>query len=397
VTRATQPAADLEIDGPHATARPATAALLWAAANPFPRPSAIRSALDAEVDTDLLGRAAVEQWVAPLVWHALNLAGCAHRVGAAAGPLRANAARASACAHFLPLALELGVAPLTSEGLQPLVLKGAALAGRYPDLYLRPMGDIDVLLPRDRHRAAIAALQRAGWSVTIPITRLRHDTTLMHPDVPTLSLELHAGLDRWFERSTRIDDRALWHRRRPATLAGTEAYTLAVEDELIVLAAHAGKPFHCFDRLLWFADLAVVIGTAGGNGGVDWDLVMRRAREQRASTVMAVALAQARRAGAEVPPQLLEALPSRGWRLTVLAPLLEAEWPLSAPDDVTRRHARYALCETWPRRLRMFVGETPYEPLRLQPALIARRIWMASFGLQRLRQQSRRPATRDRG
>ncbi|HXA42023.1 MAG TPA: nucleotidyltransferase family protein [Candidatus Solibacter sp.] len=366
-----------------------TARLLWAAACPFPDPERIRRACEGEIDAHLVVAAAIEQGVGPLVWQSVSLSGCQEQLGDAAQALRANAAMWHARAHFLAGAVALAVDPLRQSGLEPVVLKGAALAERYPDPPLRPMGDIDLLLPSRDHAAALGALQRAGWTVALRIDRLRHETLLAHPDLPTLKLELHAGLDRWHNRLTHLDGTGLWRRRRRAKVLGTDAFILTPEDELLMLAAHAGKPFHSFDRLIWSADLVVVITAAEARDELDWELLRSRARDAGCSTVLAVALAHAMRLGADMPADLLAGLPRRGWRRLVLDPVLGLEWPLAKPDGALQHRARYALAESWPQRLLLLLGETPREPLHRQPVLIGRRAWTALSGLPRLQRQHR--------
>ena len=362
----------------------ATANLLWAAASPFPDPRRVRRSCTPEVDQSLLVAAAIEQGVGPLVWRGVSHSGCEDRVGQAAEALHANAARWYAKAHFVAGALALAVDPLRDNGLEPVVLKGAALADRYPDPSLRPMGDIDLLLPPGDHSTAVKALERVGWTVTLPIDRLRHETLLAHPEVPTLTLELHSGFDRWHNRLTQLDASDLWRRRRPATVLGSQSFIPTPEDELLMLATHAGKPFHSFDRLVWSADLVVVIEAAEAEQELDWEVLRARARKARCSTVLAVALAQAIRLGADMPAELMAGLPPGGWRRLVLDPVLGFEWPLTKPDPVLEHRARYALTESWGQRLLLLLGETPREPLRRQPGLIGRRAWAAISGLPRL-------------
>ena len=64
-----------------------------------------------------------------------------------------------------------------------------------------------------------------------------YDTVLLHEHVPSLSLEVHYGLERASQRVTALDPEALWARRVPLDCAGTPAFGLAQADELVVLAA----------------------------------------------------------------------------------------------------------------------------------------------------------------
>ena len=69
----------------------------------------------------------------------------------------------------------------------------------------------------------------------------RYDTVLLHDEVASLSLELHYGLEGTSQRVTGLDPEALWERRQPIACAGTPAFGLPLDEELVVLAAHAGN------------------------------------------------------------------------------------------------------------------------------------------------------------
>jgi hypothetical protein len=207
------------------------------------------------------------------------------------------------------------------------------------------MEDIDLLLPRRFHRPALRALTGAGWEVVRPAAGNRYDTVLRHGDVPSLVLELHYGLEAWYERTTRLDPDALWRRRIAIDCDGCAAFGLPLEDELTVLAAHAGKPFHGFRRLVWIADLAMVVGHAGS---VDWDEVRAAARRGRCATLVAVALAMARRVGVDAPRAMFP-LPSHGWRRGALDALVDPGWPVRH-DELPTFHLRFALADTAWRR-----------------------------------------------
>jgi hypothetical protein len=230
---------------------------------------------------------------------------------------------------LLPRAVATAIHPLTAAGLEPVVIKGPAVASRYPAPGLRPMEDIDVLLPTRDHPRALHALQAAGWEIRRPSGSDLYDTALVHPDVPSLSLELHYALEAPSQRVTALDVGALWARREPIDCAGTPAFGLPLDDELVVLAAHAGKPHHGFVRLAWIADLAMVVRDAETRGKpVDWDAVRRRAEDGRCRTVVAAALALARRVGVASPGEMFP-LPTRGRRGDVMARLLDVRWPLT--------------------------------------------------------------------
>jgi hypothetical protein len=224
------------------------------------------------------------------------------------------------------------------------------------------MGDIDVILPMADHSKAVATLRRFDWRVVRASDRLHYDTILAHPDVPGLDLELHHELFSWHDRPNRLRAEDLWKRRVAIDCLGTPAFGLAVEDEVIALAAHAGKPYHCFGRLIWIADLGVVAADAASHAGIDWDLVRHRAARARCQTVLAVSLLQAGRIGMSSPAGVKE-ITGSATRRAALEPLLREDWTLTPLDTGLRHRLRYALADDARRRVVLFAGAPVEEPV----------------------------------
>jgi hypothetical protein len=216
------------------------------------------------------------------------------------------------------------------------------------------MEDIDLLLPRSDHRRALDALRRAGWRVARAGGGDLYDTALTHDQVPSLFLELHYGLEGTSQRVTALDPGALWERRQPLECAGTPAFGLPPAEELVVLAAHAGKPHHGFVRLVWIADLAMIVGEAASRGArIDWDRVRAVAEAARCVTVVGAALALARRVGVDAPAELFP-LPTRGSRGEAMRSLLSVTWPLNHLE-LPGYQLNYALTDAWARRVKILL------------------------------------------
>jgi hypothetical protein len=312
----------------------------------------VRRALTDGADTDLAVAVAAPHGIEPLLWRALVVAGARDTFGPEATVLRAvaDACRMEALL-LIPRAVALSVQPLMAAGLEPLIFKGPAVAERYPEPGLRPMGDIDLLLPVADHARALEVLRREQWRVVRAGGTGHYDAQLVHSHVPSLSLELHYGLESPSERVTALDPAALWERRVPLDCAGTSAFGLSRADELVVLAAHAGKPFHGFTRLLWIADLAMIVGDAEANGWpIDWDAVRAAAEKARCLTVVGAALELARRVGVDAPSEYFP-LPTHGWRGSTLRRLLSVTWPVTA-HELHRYHLNYALTDVPSRRIK---------------------------------------------
>ena len=135
-----------------------------------------------------------------------------------------------------------------------------------------------------------------------------YDTVLSHPEIPSFLLEVHYGLEEASERPTALDSDRLWGQRQPLECAGTSAFGLPPAEEIVVLAAHAGKPHHRFVRLVWMADLAMIVRHAERSGiAIDWDRVLHVARAARGACRWSAGTddgppGRARRAGRAVPP-----------------------------------------------------------------------------------------------
>jgi len=332
-----------------------TATLLWEACRRDPDPAGVRRALAGEADTGWAVRAASDQRIGALLWRALSAAGSLDALGPDRATLgdMADAFKMEAVL-LLPRAIALAVLPLTEVGLEPVVFKGPAVATRYPEPGLRPMDDIDLLLPLAHHQQALETLGRAGWQVTRPGAGGHYDTVLSHREIPSFLLEVHYGLEGTSERATALDSDRLWARRQPLECAGTKAFGLPPVEEIVVLAAHAGKPHHRFVRLVWMADLAMIVGHAEMHDiAIDWDRVLYVARAARCATVVGAALAMARRAGLDAPVGLFP-LPTRGHRGDSIRRLLSVTWPLSQLD-LTDYQFNYALTDGRARRAGMLL------------------------------------------
>jgi Uncharacterised nucleotidyltransferase len=330
-----------------------TATLLWEACRRDPDPAGVRRALAGGADPAWAVRAASDQRIGALLWRALDAAGSLDALGPDQATLgdMADAFRMEAVL-LLPRAVALAVRPLTDVGLEPVVFKGPAVAARYPEPGLRPMDDIDLLLPRAHHQHALDALGRAGWQGTRPGSAGHYDTVLSHREIPSFLLEVHYGLEEASERATALDSDKLWARRQPLECAGTHAFGLPPVEEIVVLGVHAGKPHHRFVRLVWMADLAMIVGHAERHDiAIDWDGVLDVARAARCVPVVGAALAMARRAGLDAPDGLFP-LPRRGQRGDTVRQLLSVTWPLRQ-RDLTDYQFNYALTDGRARRARM--------------------------------------------
>jgi hypothetical protein len=372
----------------------ATASLLWAACRPIPDLDACEAARQAGADLARAADLAITQRVSGLLWRVVR--------PRMAGPspwadlLQRDAMRCRGQALLLlpRIAGEL-LQPLAAAGLEPLVFKGAALAGRYPAPGLRPMDDVDLILPEEQHRAAVDVLSRTGWQVRTRPGQ-HYDTLLVHPHLPGLPVELHREVATAAERSCRLTAIDMWRARQPITLAGAPAFGLNPELELIALATHAAKPYHTFERLMWSVDVAVVIAAAASSGrSVDWAATEALADRARARSALAVALTHATRLGVDSPSHLRE-VAATGARRVALRPLLDHDWPVHSTDAPTRFRLGFALIDDPALRVRRGIRQVFAEGLSGAPRQAADLGWRAGRRWWRLRRGRRQPVSSSR-
>ena len=141
----------------------ATASLLWSACRPEPDLDAVRAAVDDGADVERAADVALLQRASPLLWRALEASTVVIPDTQWSGDLSGDALRCRAQAQLLlPRFARRAIPPLVEAGFEPLVVKGAALAERYPEPGLRPMVDVDVVLPAAQHDGAVRRARRGG-------------------------------------------------------------------------------------------------------------------------------------------------------------------------------------------------------------------------------------------
>lgn len=204
------------------------------------------------------------------------------------------------------------VQALNEVGIEPLLLKGAALAVRcYPSPGLRPFGDLDLLIRREQRETAALVLEAAGYrDVEYRSGRDRADLAesfyhwAFHRE-GGVKVELHWSLTSPGSE-VQFDLPALWQRAQPCGEYGGRAWALAPEDELGYLAVHVVR--HQFRvPLRQYADAAALLAA---NPAFDGAEAERRARAIHAADDLTAFLGVARRLGWIAPMQHTGAEPA---------------------------------------------------------------------------------------
>ena len=183
-----------------------------------------------------------------------------------------------------------------------VVLKGICFALTiYPDIGLRPMGDMDLLVPASKLAEAVRIAKSFGYEDSKPEASpglkdlLNHEVCLQKPGAQSITLELHHSLvaDKTFTYAVPMD----WFWEQTESLDGSlqvrfEKLSMLTPTAQVLYAAshamlqHGGKNA----PLRWFYDLDRLI--CHYNGRMDWDLLLSQAKIFEWGSALDAALSQ---------------------------------------------------------------------------------------------------------
>jgi hypothetical protein len=207
--------------------------------------------------------------------------------------------------------IERAIAILRSAGVEPILVKGWAAARLYPEMGLRPYGDIDLCVRPEQFAAAETVLKDL-------------------PDVRS-EVDLHKGFAKF--GGGNVDD--IYERSRLVKLGETEARVLCAEDHLRILSIHMLREGAW--RPLWLCDIATAIETRGAD--FDWDNCLTDDRRRADWVICAMRLAQ-QLLGARLDetPAARITRPLPRW----LVPTILKEWESKVPSMSQRHNAPMA-------------------------------------------------------
>lgn len=188
-------------------------------------------------------------------------------------------------------------------GIELVALKGISLALTvYPDIALRPLGDMDVLVPKAKLGKAVAIAKSLGYQdaklEASPGLNalLNHEICLCKPGPQPFTLELHHSLvaDQSFSYAVPVD----WFWEQTERLNPPySAYDfgnllmLAPEAQILYAAGHAMLQHGGANTpLRWFYDLDLLVRHYSGS--LDWPLLLSQAKTFEWSSALEAALAQ---------------------------------------------------------------------------------------------------------
>jgi hypothetical protein len=255
---------------------------------------------------------------------------------------------------------------LSEAGIPVLVLKGAVLVETvYGNLALRPMSDLDLLVPRERIHQLPAALAPLGYRMSPGEAgySFAYDTLfcgeiILYKETPVLPVVLdvhwHLVAVEWFHHTAQVDLEALWATICPLIVDGTPARQLCPEDNLIHLCLHAGIS-HSYIYLLNLIDID---RTIAAYPDLDWNRFLQRARDFQVRSAVYFGLRFTRDLfDTPIPDRVLDELRPGRFRCWGVRRLADPQrLVLGAQPPLTRR-SRYllhlALIDSLPGFLRL--------------------------------------------
>jgi hypothetical protein len=170
---------------------------------------------------------------------------------------------------------------LEAAGVRAMLLKGVPLVVQcYPEVGLRPMEDVDVLVEPDRAADAVVALERAGWPSDSTRDRpwnLPFGEQMLHQvncrSANGFPIDLHWRYVPWIARDGSGQDPGLWAGARPLDVVGHRALSPSPDDLLLLVILHAYRAGWA-TAPRWIADTTYLLRALGHE--LDWDRFLER-------------------------------------------------------------------------------------------------------------------------
>lgn len=237
---------------------------------------------------------------------------------------------------------------LRSSAIEPILLKGWAIARAYPEIGLRPSGDIDLCVPPDSYSKAKAVL--STMSPSLFGVDLRHDTITRFSEFTFEELYLRSEL---------------------VPLSGSEIRVFGAEDHLRIICLHMLK--HGAWRPLWLCDVAAALESRPEY--FDWERCLGK-DEKRADWVLSSLALAGQLLGAntgDTPAHdKIPGLPK--WLVISVLKQWESPYPKNLPkfidqlrEDGLSVKTLQGICQRWPNPIQATIdanGSFDYTPVR---------------------------------
>lgn len=216
------------------------------------------------------------------------------------------------------------------EGIDILGLKDLELAQRvYPDVAMRPMGDVDLLIKYEQYEAAAASLAQLGFfpvpSADMPYTlkyawghHFRREEDNIWLDVQWNVMQME--WDQYQEGSFKFDIQQIWKRAKRMLINSHSILVPSPEDMLFHLCMHLEGHRYC--ELILFCDIAEWMQVH--HHTADWPYFVSLVHQYKAeSSIYYVLLLTAQLFGAPVPVEILRQLTPTYFKANLSSPLFD--------------------------------------------------------------------------
>lgn len=233
--------------------------------------------------------------------------------------------------HRVRAGLE-AVKTIASAGIPVVALKGLSLLLLYfdGDLSLRPMYDVDLLIPEPRIAEADAALRAAGWW-----NSAKRETAYDYRRGDHAAIDLHWHVLHQFP--TAVFDRLAWKNAQPLAYPGPRLLALGPTELLLHVCLH-GVRAETRRRRAWPLDVVRILQLAGSS--IDWPRLVEFAATHRMTLALEDALEYVKTLSTLVPGDALDALAD--------APTSQLE--LEEYRVITSGHGLYGKARSWAGR-----------------------------------------------
>jgi hypothetical protein len=159
--------------------------------------------------------------------------------------------------------LKKAISLLHSVGVEPIVVKGWAIASIYPEMGMRPYCDLDLCVLPDHYAKASEALKSIEGIGT--------------------NVDLHLGFGKFYDHRTD----AIFARSQVVKLDDVDVRVLCAEDNVRYLCMHLLR--HGAVRPLWLCDIGVALESHSAE--FDWDRCLAGSRREAHWVACAIGLA----------------------------------------------------------------------------------------------------------
>jgi hypothetical protein len=315
-------------------------------------------------DWELLLQRAQEEGVAPLAYRALSKSGMpASMPESVHSRLRAMYVSLRMNNEALLRELENLIRQFDRADIPAVALKGICFALTiYPEIGLRPMGDLDLLAPASRAPDALRIAREAGYAEILPEAfpgidgLLGHAVALQKSAAPFAMLELHHTLvaEKSFAYAVPVD--WFWTQTEPlqAISPGRDLNSLLMLSptaQVLYASAHAMLQHGGRNtNLRWYYDLDRLIRVYAER--MDWDLLLEQARKFEWGSAVYAALSKAiGYFDTPVPGDVLAELAASSDKNQELIAIYQ-----EMPETRTQEEYQKWMSLNWRGRIRMALG-----------------------------------------